>query len=323
MDMVRKACFRGKQWLLIVALLLCASSSWAQVSTFTLQSAAGNGNGSDFTVVGAGVVTLSIIGNAASDCVVTFNASQDSGAGFKPIQCFDSNTGSYSTSITASGTALFQPVCQLYGGMIQFRAVVSACTGGKTVTVKATSIAGLSPAGSGTVSGTVTANQGTANATPWNSNTAQVNGVATSAGVGPSGTGTQRLVLANNDPCQSSGTPKSSVAINITSATTTSLVAVSGSTAVFVCGFSVTISEVVTTANTIQFEYGTGAACTGPTVLTGLYGAGGVTAGDPIVVTYGGAGSTVFTAPASNGLCAVTAIGASGSFQGVLTYVQQ
>ena len=126
----------------------------------------------------------------------------------------------------------------------------------------------------------------------------------------------------NADPC-ASGLAKSQAVINITTATTTSLVAVSGSTVVYVCGFSATISQVITTPNTIQFEYGTGAACTGPVVMTGLYGGGGVTAGAPITVSYGGAGSTIFKTTASQGVCALTAIGATGSFQGVLTYVQQ
>ena len=127
-----------------------------------------------------------------------------------------------------------------------------------------------------------------------------------------------------SDPCASSGIAKSSVVISVTSATTTSLVALSGTTSIYVCGFSLTISQVVTTANTIQFEYGTGATCgTGTTALTGTYGAGGVTASAPLSVSYGGGGTTIFTAPSGNRLCAVTAIGASGSFQGVLTYVQQ
>lgn len=124
------------------------------------------------------------------------------------------------------------------------------------------------------------------------------------------------------DPCQSAGVTKSSVAINISTATTTQLVAISGTTAIYVCNFSLTISQVITTANTLLFEYGTGSTCgTGTTVLTGLFGAGGVSAAAPIVVT--GFGSTLFKAPAGNALCALTAIGATGSFQGVLTYVQQ
>ena len=124
------------------------------------------------------------------------------------------------------------------------------------------------------------------------------------------------------DPCASPGVAKSSVAISITSATTTSLVAVSGSTAVYVCGFVFTDSQVITTANTLQFEYGTGAACSSPTALTGLLGGGGITAAAPITISAQ-ADRTLFKTPASNGVCALTAIGATGSFQGVLTYVQQ
>lgn len=135
--------------------------------------------------------------------------------------------------------------------------------------------------------------------------------------------GDMYVTVSGVDPCQSSSVVKTSVPINITSATTTSLVAVSGTTTVYVCGFTVTVSEVITTANTIAFEYGTGATCTGPVLLTGTFGSGGVTAGAPVPITYGGAGQTIFKGIASNGLCALTAIGASGSFQGVLTYVQQ
>ena len=124
------------------------------------------------------------------------------------------------------------------------------------------------------------------------------------------------------DPCQSPNIAKSSAVVNITTAGTTSLVPVSGSTVFYVCGISLTISQVATTANTVLFEYGTGAACTGPVPLTGNYSAGGITAGAPIVVNASN-GGTIFKSAASNGVCALTTIGASGSFQGVLTYVQQ
>lgn len=124
------------------------------------------------------------------------------------------------------------------------------------------------------------------------------------------------------DPCANRSVAKSSVAINITSAATTQLVAISGTTSIYVCHFDFTISEVVTTPNTLQFEYGTSTNCTGTNKLTGLYGGGGITAGDPIPVSAG-FGGTLFTVPSANGLCALTAIGASGSFQGLLTYVQQ
>lgn len=142
---------------------------------------------------------------------------------------------------------------------------------------------------------------------------------------GSAGTSSSNPLFVNTsttDPCQNSSIAKSSAVINITSATTTSLVAVSGATTVYVCGFALTISEVVTTANAISFEYGTGATCTTPTLLTGTFGAGGITAGVPISLNYNGPG-TIFKSAASAGICAVTTIGASGSFQGVLTFVQQ
>jgi hypothetical protein len=112
------------------------------------------------------------------------------------------------------------------------------------------------------------------------------------------------------------------VPISITTAATTSLVAVSGTTVVYICSLSLTISQVVTTANTFVLEYGTGASCTSPTALTGTYGAGGVTAAAPIYV-WAGYGGTLAKSAAAAGVCALTTIGASGSFQGVLTYVQQ
>lgn len=125
------------------------------------------------------------------------------------------------------------------------------------------------------------------------------------------------------DPCATSATAKSSVPINISAGATSALVAVSGTTAVYVCGFSMTISQVATTANTIQFGYSTVAACASAvTALTGLYGAGGVTAAAPLAISQGGL-ATIFKTPSANGLCVTTAIGASGNFSGVLDYVQQ
>lgn len=53
-----------------------------------------------------------------------------------------------------------------------------------------------------TVVGTVTSNQGTANATPWNENIAQINGVAPLMGNGTSGTGAQRVTIASDSTGQ-------------------------------------------------------------------------------------------------------------------------
>lgn len=131
---------------------------------------------------------------------------------------------------------------------------------------------------------------------------------------------------ATYDACasiQGTSPVKSSVVVAITTATTTSLIAPVTGAAIYVCGFTITISEVITTPNTIVFEYGTGATCgTGTTALTGKLGDGGVLAAAPIVIAANMNGS-LFSTPISQRLCALTAIGGSASFQGVLTYVQQ
>jgi hypothetical protein len=137
--------------------------------------------------------------------------------------------------------------------------------------------------------------------------------------------GAQRLQISNvsTDPCQSSAVAKTSVIVNLAAAATTELVAISGTTVIYVCDFTISISQVVTTANTLKFVTGTGSACaTGQTNLTGLFGAGGVTAGIPIVV-FANSPGTVFKTPAGQALCVTTAIGGSAQFQGVVTYVQQ
>lgn len=113
------------------------------------------------------------------------------------------------------------------------------------------------------------------------------------------------------DPCASPGLPKSSVPINITSATTTSLVAPAANTSIYVCGFNL-----ITAGGSFQLEYGTGAACgTGTTVLTGAYPAG--------TIHYGGAGMEILApTPAAYRLCAVSGTGLTNA-QGVLTFMQQ
>jgi hypothetical protein len=92
---------------------------------------------------------------------------------------------------------------------------------------------------------------------------------------------------------------------------------------VYVCGWDFTASQVITTANTLVFEGGTGTACASTVVAyTGTLGAGGVTVAAPLHISYA-PGHTAFKTAASSGLCALTAIGGSGTFQGIVTYVQQ
>jgi len=116
-----------------------------------------------------------------------------------------------------------------------------------------------------------------------------------------------------NDPCQSPGATKSSAIVAITTATTTQLVALSGTKSVYVCGFNATVAA----AQTLTFEYGTGSSCgTGTTALTGAFAPA---TGTPLNI--GGGEATAITAPSGNALCVVSTT--TGSTQGVLTYVQQ
>lgn len=130
--------------------------------------------------------------------------------------------------------------------------------------------------------------------------------------------------IGSADPCTYA--LKSSAAFNISTVTTTSLVALSGTTSVYVCGFSMTIAPSATSADIAAFVYGTGAACvTGQTGLTGAFGSGAVPAANttaPVPVSYGNGGATIFKAPSANGVCLVTS-GTAVAVNGVITYVQQ
>ena len=113
------------------------------------------------------------------------------------------------------------------------------------------------------------------------------------------------------DPCLSRGAVKSSVPFTITSATTTQLVALSGTKSIYVCG----VVLLTNAASTLSFEYGTGATCgTGTTALTPVF-----PISSNVVLGYGGA---VITAPSANALCALSAVGTTSAV-GVITYVQQ
>src|SRR5262249_53688761 len=118
-------------------------------------------------------------------------------------------------------------------------------------------------------------------------------------------------------------TPKTSQPVNIVSATTTQLVALSAGKVIYVCGGFVDVASSATSAATIQFEYGTGASCgTGTTVLTGTMGTGTATAGiDAEPVTIQGYGAAFQTA-SGNALCVVTA-GTTINVQGWITVIQQ
>jgi hypothetical protein len=119
------------------------------------------------------------------------------------------------------------------------------------------------------------------------------------------------VTLATSDPCQNGAYAKSSVALTLTASS--QLIAASGSTSVYVCGFAATAAG---TSPTLQFAYGTGTTCgTGTVNLTGAFAP---TAGTELK-THGAL--TQFSAPSGNNLCAIVG-GTSPSIQGYLTYVQ-
>jgi hypothetical protein len=94
------------------------------------------------------------------------------------------------------------------------RVQVDAGTG----TVKVDGSGATQPVSCSNCSGTVTANQGTANATPWNENVAQFGGTNVSTGTGASGTGIPRVTVAN-DSFSASATIQTTVGYSTTSQT--------------------------------------------------------------------------------------------------------
>lgn len=117
------------------------------------------------------------------------------------------------------------------------------------------------------------------------------------------------------DPCDVPTVQKSSVAVAISTATTTQLVALSAGKTIYFCGF---VGSMGGTTPAVTFEYGTGSNCaTGTVVLTGAIAP---TSGSILLMPIGS--STWFQTASANALCALSA-GTTPSIQGVLTYVQQ
>jgi hypothetical protein len=113
------------------------------------------------------------------------------------------------------------------------------------------------------------------------------------------------------DVSSGKGTP-ASVAINVSTATTTQLVAISGSTKIYVTSFDVIAGG---TGN-ITFEYGTGATCgTGTTALTGAYN---LTA--QAGISKGSGVGAVLVVPSGNALCVLTS--AAVQISGSVSYQQ-
>lgn len=150
-------------------------------------------------------------------------------------------------------------------------------------------------------------------ASAYTSGTATVT-LNTSTAIPNLGSSTQQ-----GDPCQNPSITKQSAFANITTATTTQLIAVSGITSIYVCGYWLDIAS-TTTASTALLEYGTGGTCgTGTTVLTATMTNG--TLADTFKL-YGGAGQSVHKVPAGQALCVVTTVGSTPTTGITVTYVQ-
>jgi len=119
------------------------------------------------------------------------------------------------------------------------------------------------------------------------------------------------------DPCAQF--PKQYVGINISSATTTRLVALNANAPIYVCGG---VLNQVNGTGSLKLEYGTGATCgTGTTALTGPLYASTVASGTTnVVLTASKTTGTYAVAPTGTSLCAVS----TGTIQqsGWLSYVQ-
>lgn len=129
-------------------------------------------------------------------------------------------------------------------------------------------------------------------------------------------------IAGASDPCQDLSAIKQSAPIAISTATTTQLVALSGTTLIYVCSYQAVAGA--GTNPSLQFVYGTGSSCgTGTTSLTGAMATGvtvSATAPGPILESSGG--NTLFKTIAGNALC-VTTGGTTPNFQGWVSYVQQ
>lgn len=115
------------------------------------------------------------------------------------------------------------------------------------------------------------------------------------------------------DPCLTSNVDKSSVSINISTATTTNVVTLLAGAKTIVCGWVFTANG---TAPSFQFISGTGATCgTGTVTLSGTLLP---TVGSPFVVN---ADSMKMRTNTGQSLCIVSA-GTGPSIQGVLVVTQ-
>jgi hypothetical protein len=159
-------------------------------------------------------------------------------------------------------------------------------------------------------------------ASAYGSGSANINITVTQTAIDPSliVAAAPPVIPGSTDSCQDLSQIKSSAFANITTATTTALVAPSGTTNILVCGYEIT-SFSTTTANTVILENGTGASCaTSPTALSPTMT--NSTSAQPVIWRRDG-GHTLFSTGTSQGLCALTTVGSTPNITIWITYIQQ
>lgn len=121
------------------------------------------------------------------------------------------------------------------------------------------------------------------------------------------------------DPCQNPYVTKQSIFKNITTATTTAVIAASGTQTIYVCGYQFQMTSTVA-ADTVLLEDGTGAACvTTQVVKTPTYNSGITTINIPV----GFSGLSVFQTAAGGEICALSTVGTGPVIALFITYVQK
>lgn len=136
------------------------------------------------------------------------------------------------------------------------------------------------------------------------------------AQAGPSSWSLFSTAAANSDPCQNPSVVKLSAKLNISTATTTEVVAPVAGKSIYVCRV---LASVVGTSPTITFTSGTkvSTACdTNPVTLTGA-----VAVPTTTIINWGGA-ETIINDPVATELCLVSG-GTAPSVLGWIDYVQQ
>lgn len=170
-------------------------------------------------------------------------------------------------------------------------------------------------------------------------NVAQVNGVTTLTGTGAVGTGTQRIAVGvdsatvagsatvpagtnrvgytSDDPCTQK--TKTNAAFTTSSAGPVSIVALSGSTVIYICSISV----IADTATKVSFISGTGGSCASAqaAVWGSTTAANGMSLPDTGGFTQGSGNGTVGVTTAAHAFCSLQS--GTSLIAGNITYVQQ